>query len=161
MGRPAGKKPLTASDKLKLRKQQEAAAKQSKPLTRGAKKLTGAELLPYQHGRLPFEGRFNELVDKVASALSPKQRTNTSKQKKDLQAADIPDTPDSEAEEWADRNSLYHLLITCLLISTFFHVLGWVHSYQFIILFFPLQITQFLLEKLKPFLHLLHFFLNT
>lgn len=49
-----------------------AAAKQTKPLTRGAKKLTCAELLPYQHGRLPFEGLFNELVDKVSSALTPK-----------------------------------------------------------------------------------------
>ena len=106
MGRPAGKKPLTAYDKFKLCKQQEAAAKQCKPLTHGAKKLAGAELLPYQHGRLPFEGRFNELVDKVASALSPKQRTNTSKEKKDLQAANIPDTPDSEAEEWTDTESL-------------------------------------------------------
>ena len=107
MGRPAGKKPLTASDKFKLRKQQEAAAKQTKPLTRGAKKLTGAELLPYQHGRLPFEGRFNELVDKVASALSPKQRSHTSKEKKDLQStAEAPDSPDSEAEEWTDTESL-------------------------------------------------------
>ena len=90
---------MTASDKFKLRKQQEAAAKQTRPLTRGAKKLTGAELLPYQHGRLPFEGRFNELVDKVASALSPKQRSQTVKERKDLQPA--PDT-DSDAEEWTD-----------------------------------------------------------
>ena len=101
IGRPAGKKPMTASDKFKLRKQQEAAAKQTRPLTRGAKKLTGAELLPYQHGRLPFEGRFNELVDKVASALSPKQRS-LPKERKDLQTAH---ESDSEAEEWTDTES--------------------------------------------------------
>ena len=94
---------MTASDKFKLRKQQEAAAKQTRPLTRGAKKLTGAELLPYQHRRLPFEGRFNELVDKVASALSPKQRSLPSKERKDLQTAH--DDPDSEAEEWTDTES--------------------------------------------------------
>ena len=110
LGRPTGKKPLTANDKFRLRKQQEAASKQTKPLTCGAKKITGAELLPYQHGRLPFEGRFNELVDKVLSALTPKKRPSTHtrskvpKERKVLDA-DVSDAQESETEEWTDTES--------------------------------------------------------
>lgn len=73
-GRPPGKKPLTANSKFLLHKQQEAAAKHTKPLTQPTKKITGPELLPYQHGRIPFEGWFNELVDQVSTALTPKRK---------------------------------------------------------------------------------------
>ena len=102
MGRPAG---------FCLRKQQEAATKKTKPLTHGAKNITGAEILPYQHGRLPFEGRFNELVDKVSSALTPKKRagaltrSQVPKERKELHA-DVSETQESEVEEWTDTESL-------------------------------------------------------
>ena len=110
-GRPPGKKPLTANNKFRLPKQQGADTKKNKPLTQAAKKLTGAELLPHQHGKLPFEGQFNELVGKVSTELTPKRKHKQQQQPpqppqqqqqpsegKELHAID-------SEEEWTDTES--------------------------------------------------------
>ena len=45
-------------------------------------------------------------MDKVSSAFSPKKRSHAPKERKDLHAADLSETQDSEAEEWTDTESL-------------------------------------------------------